>query len=107
MTEYGTETEGTFTDANGSTVEVIANYKDLEVMSRFKRISVRIKVIDKRDETTQYLLFSDLIEEKRQAGTLVVRDADPHSRPSFTIEYPKTNIDGTYFVVRSYTELIV
>jgi hypothetical protein len=107
MTNYGTETETTYLDNQGSTIDIISKIQNGDIKQRWKRVNLRIKVSDKRDETTQYLLFSDMIDEKRQAGVLIVRDSDPQTRPCFMVEYPKTDIDGTYFIIRSHTERIV
>lgn len=107
MTTWGTETETTFLDRQGSTVEIIKKIEHGNVQQRWKRITLRIKVADKREETTQFLLFSDLIAEKRKSGTLIVRDGDPATFPSFLIDYPKSAGNGTYFIVRSFTELVV
>lgn len=107
MTRYGTETETTYLDQDKSTIDIISNIKDYAVTTKFKRISVRVKVGDKKEETTQYLLFSDLIDQRRKDGTLIVRDADPANRPSFAIEYPRTDVDGSYFIIRTHTELML
>lgn len=103
---FGTEVETTFLDDNGSTVELIRTFKESDVTSQFKRISLRIRVKDKQDETTQYLIFSDLIEQKKREGVLVYRDSDPTTRPSFVIEYPRKDADF-YTIVRTFTELMV
>lgn len=88
-------------------IEEIENIADGAVKSHFRRVSLRIKVSNKKDETAQYLQFSDLIEQKRNEGALIVRDADPATKPSFVIEYPRSNSDGGYFVVRTHTELMI
>lgn len=107
MSNYGTEVETTYLDDNRSTIDIISKFQNDDIKQRWKRVNLRIKVYGKQDETTQYLLFSSLIDEKRRAGLLIVRDSDPSTRPSFTVEYPKTDHDGSYFVIRSHTELIV
>lgn len=107
MTTWGTETETTFLDGQGSMVDVITKIERGNVQQRWKRITLRIKVADKREETTQFLMFSDLIAEKRRAGVLIVRDNDPATLPAFMLEYPKRDVDGSYFIVRSFTELVV
>lgn len=108
MTQYGTEV-AVLTIANGDEVmteEVISNIRNFEVASQHKRTSIRIRVRNKEEEMSEYLKFTDLIDQKRTNGKLVVRDANPASKPSFVIDYPKIDIDGCYFVIKSYTEVV-
>ena len=108
MTQYGTETK-TYETEHGNAqhkVDVIESLKDFKVFSTYKRITVRIKVRTKQDETTQYLLWSDMIDLARADGKLLTRDSDPATSPSFIIEYPKHDIDGAYYVIRSHTEIV-
>lgn len=108
MSVYGTSTTMYVVEKPNevNTVEIIDNISGDNVFSTFKRVTLRIRVHNKQEETTQFLLFSDLVEEKRQTGKLVLRDTDPATRPQFMIEYPKKDIDGTYFIIRSHTELV-
>ena len=108
MTQYGTEV-AVITIPNGDEVlteEVISNIRNYEVASQHKRTSIRVRVRNKAEEMSEYLKFTDLIDQKRINGILVVRDANPASKPSFTIDYPKADTDGCYFVIKSYTEVV-
>lgn len=107
MTRYGQEVETRFLDKDESKVEYIRNIKDFDVHSAFKRTSVRVHVHNQKEEMVEFLTFSKLIAEKIEAGTLVRGDRDPSLRPTFVVEYPKTSIDGSYFVIRTFTELML
>lgn len=107
MTRFGKEVETTVLDDQGSTLDVIKSIANYDLKKAFKRYSIRVKVNNKKDETTEYLNFSEMIAEKRRAGLLVLRDPDPDTRPSFCVDYPKTDTDGSYFIIRTHTEIIV
>jgi hypothetical protein len=102
---YGSET--TIYADEGKVVELTENIKDFSVFSTFKRVSVRIKVANKKEETSQYLQFSDLLEKKREQGVLLVKHTDLSTRPTFVIEYPLTNVDGSYFIIHTHTEVVM
>jgi hypothetical protein len=106
MTRYGTETETTFLDKHQSTVEVVSNIRDFEITRRVKRYCIRIKVNNKQDEMTQFLLFSDMIDQKKVDGSLYVNPKEPQTVPSFGIEYRSDMPDG-YYVIRTYTEIVI
>lgn len=105
MTRYGEEGDITMMDEHGSFEEEITPIHDYQVKSRLRRICVRVKVTNKQAETTEYLRFTDLIEQKRQEGVLYAKDE--RSLPSFVLEFPKKKINGEYFVVRTYTEIVL
>lgn len=106
MTKYGQEVETRYIDENEK-VEYVRNIKEFNVHSAYKRVSVRVKVYNKKEETVEYLSWSNLLEKHRQEGTLVRGDQDQNLKPSFIIEYPKHNNDGGYFVIRSFTTVML
>lgn len=105
MTRYGEEGEIIMIDEHGSFEEEITPIHDYQIKSRLRRTCVRIKVTNKQAETTEYLRFTDLIEKKRQQGVLYTKDHQ--ALPSFVLEFPKKKINGEYFVVRTYTEIVL
>ena len=104
MMQFGEETETKTLDQYNSTVSVTTRYHNFEAKKLIRRHVIRKKVLSKQDEMTEYLTFTDMIELKRKTGELVISDADPATKPSFVIEFPKNNVDGSYFIVQMYTE---
>jgi C4-type Zn-finger protein len=102
---YGQIIEGQVVDNDGSTVEEITNMVDYSAKTNFRRATFRVKVENKQQETEEYIKWSNQVEEKRRAGTLVIKD--DLTKPQFVLEYPKTDQDGSYFVIRSFTEIII
>jgi transposase len=72
----------------------------------FKQFKIRVKVHDSKEEMSEFLKHCNILREKRKLGVLVVKDDDVTLTPSFMTEYPKIDTEGTYFVVRSWTEII-
>lgn len=83
--EYGTES-------------TIITYKEAEIFRTAKHFRIRVKVSNPQEEMTEYIRFTQEIAEYRDKGMLIVEDPPP----SFEIHYPKTNVDGYYFIVKSY-----
>jgi hypothetical protein len=102
--KYGTEKETTTTDSNGSTLTIIKKWRDGEVMKTYRQVQDRVKVTNINEETAEYIKHTDRVREKKKLGLLVVKDEDKTLAPTFIIEYPKHDIDGSYFVVSSWTE---
>jgi hypothetical protein len=105
MTMNGQEVDIQEIDNYGSTVEVFDTIRDYEIKTRFKRYRIRIKVDNKQDETTQYLMWSDLVARKRADGRLFIRDINPDTQPAFEIEYRK-NMPQGYYVIWQYCEIV-
>ena len=106
MMQFGEETETKTLDQHDSTVSVTTRYHNFEPKKLLRKHAIRKKVLSKQEEMTEYLTFTDMIELKRKTGELVISDTDPTTKPSFIIEYPKNNIDDSYFIVMMYTENI-
>jgi hypothetical protein len=106
MTNYGTEID-THVVSDSLTEDIIAKIQDGETIKRWKRTSLRIKVTNKKDETTQYLIWTDMLDHLRKQKRLIERDTELPVRPSFAIDFPKTNYDGSYFVICTHTEIIL
>lgn len=101
---FGSETNTTVIDENDSTDEIISLVKDFEVKKTYKRICRRIRVCNKKEEMHEFLLFTEAVDQAMKAGTLLIRDKDPTTLPSFVLEYPRNEgLDGAYFIVRTYT----
>ncbi len=104
--KYGVEKESTAIDNLGSTVTLIKKIRGSEVTSIQKQYKVRIKVFNQEDERTEYRQFSDFISKKKGEGKLVVKDDDQTTRPNFLVEHPKHDVDGSYFIIKSWTEAL-
>ena len=105
MIHFGIEKETTELDNSGSTLTIIKKIHEGEVAKMFKTFSVRVKVRDSKEEMAEYLRYTDSIKEKKQDGLLVMKEGSDYM-PSFAIEYPKFDTDGSYFVIKSWSEYI-
>jgi len=76
------------------------------VVKRLQHIKEEQMVANKTEETSAYLKFSDDLNKKRDSGMLLILKDDPSTIPSFSIKFPKTNIDGRYFIIKQWTELL-
>lgn len=101
---YGTEKITTTLDDQGSTLTVINKIHGGNVSKTYKQFCIRVKVMDAKEEMSEYLKHAEAIRAKKAAGTLLIKDDDPTLLPTFKVEYPKFNEDGSYFIVRTHTE---
>lgn len=81
-------------DDSGSTVTVERNMVKSEVVKPVRRYyEYRVRVTDRKEEMVEYLKFSDSLSEEKLD-------------PGFRIERTKQgNLEGYYFVVKTYTVL--
>ena len=64
---------------------------------------IRIHVKNSQEEMTEYIKFTNEVSDLRKKNKLTVDKDDSLSHPSFVIQYPKENIDGSYFIIKNYT----
>jgi hypothetical protein len=105
MMRYGTESETTELDNMGSTLTLIRKVRDYQVATTYKKFSIRVKVRDSKEEMAEYIKHTDSIREKKEEGVLVLKESADYM-PTFIVEYPKFNEDGSYFIIKSWTEYI-
>lgn len=103
--QFGIEQINTTTDENGSTLTIIKKYRKGLVVQIYKQRKERFKVYSQKEQLMEYMKHADKVMEKHKAGQLVIKDADPSLYPAFWSEYPKNDIDGSWFVVSQYTEI--
>jgi hypothetical protein len=104
MIDFGFEHETTELDEYGSTLSLIKVIRKGEVVKSYKQYSNRVKVRDHKEEMAEYIRHTDRLKEKKESGQLVTHK--PELTPAFIVEYPKFDIDGSYFVVSSWAEFI-
>lgn len=103
---YGTERTTTTLDDQGSTLTVINKIREGRTVKTFKQYNVRVKVRDSKEEMAEYLKHAESIRGLRTSGQLVIKDNDDNTLvPSFRIEYPKSDIDGSYFIIKSWSQV--
>lgn len=103
---YGTERTTTTLDDQGSTLTVINKIREGRTVKTFKQYNVRVKVRDSKEEMAEYLKHAESIRGLRTSGQLVIKDNDDNTLvPSFRIEYPKTDMDGSYFIIKSWSQV--
>lgn len=102
--DFGTvksvETHGRYS----SSVTTIKKIRNGKVAIKVKLYKERLKVKSAEEERRYYVRFSAAISAKREAGSLAIDKEEPATIPAFMVEFPKTNTDGSYFVVMSWAE---
>lgn len=101
--KYGTEKTTYPLDDDGSALVSIKKYRNGNVERTFRHYRIRIHVAGPKEELAEFIRFTEEIARCRQNNTLSVDKEDASTRPSFIIEYPSKDIDGSYFVIKSYT----
>lgn len=104
--KFGTEKTTTDLDDIGSTGSLVNIYRDGEVAKSYKQFKIRVKVADTQQEMAEFIRWSDDMREKRKDGTLVLERTEDNLMPTFTVQYPRFDNDGSYFVVRCWTETV-
>lgn len=101
--KYGTTTTTFSLDNKGSTISTISKYRNGDTEKVMKHFRIRVKVFTPQDEMTEFIRFTDELSRCRKNGTLTWDREDASTRPSFIIDYPKENIDNSYFIIKNYT----
>lgn len=96
MVQYGSEKTQTILDADDSTETIERNIVDFKITGPIRhRFEKRVKVTNAKDEMTEYLRFSDMLD-----------DGKTKLDPEFRIEYTaQGKVKGFYYVVKCWTEL--
>lgn len=101
MMQYGTE-KTTVTADDGSSVTTIAKYREGERERIIRHYRLRVRVRSSQDEMTEYIRFTEELSRCRQNNILTYDREDASTRPAFIIDYPKNDVDGSYFVIKNY-----
>ena len=89
-------------DESGSTITTIDTYWRDQLTKAIKQYRIRVKVYNHEEELAEYIRFTDDIAKHRCEGTLTCDKEDMTTKPSFVIDYPKDNIDNSWFIIKSY-----
>lgn len=100
--QFGTEKTTFPLDSKGSTISTINKYRNGAVEKALKHFRIRVHVKNSQDEMTEFIRFTDELDRCRKNGTLTSDREDASTKPAFIIDYPKENIDGSYFIIKSY-----
>lgn len=101
---FGT-TKTTLTDGNTS-ISDVAKYHNGAVVHKLRTYRVKVKVLSAQDEMTEFIRFTDELAKLRQKHRLGIDPEDQATQPTFSIRYPKYDVDGSYFVIKCWTEII-
>ena len=99
--QYGVEK--TIEDLDdGSTISSIDKYRKGKSANTVKHFRIRIKIYTSQQEMTEFINFTEELAKYRLDKILVTDREDPSTKPAFIIEYPKEDVDGSYFIVKNY-----
>lgn len=104
MMEFGTEK--TTSIVGNTIISEIRKYYMGEVAKSLRNHRIKVKVINAQDEMKEFIQFTDELNKLRQQGKLAVDKDDATTYPAFIIQYPKEDLNGTYFIIKSYTIVI-
>src|SRR6185369_10064490 len=101
---FGTQ-KTTVISSDGATSDVVKYHNGIP-SRKLRSFRVKVKVISAQDEMTEFIRFTDDLAKLRQKNRLTVDPEDPTSYPAFLLQYPKHDVDGSYFVIKSWTEVV-
>lgn len=104
MTDYGTEK--TTSTLSGDIIAELVKYHKGQPANRLRSFRIRVKVTSAQEEMSEFIRFTDELSKLRQQGKLTVDKEDPTTFPAFIIKYPKEDMDGSYFIIKSYTVIV-
>ncbi len=100
--KYGTQKTTFALDNRGSTIASISKFRNSEVEKVMKHYRIRVHIKNAQEEMTEFIRFTDELDRCRKNGTLTYDKEDNSTRPAFIIDYPKENIDNSYFIIKNY-----
>lgn len=106
MTQFGTETDIAYPDVR-TQVETFRNYKDDALKSSFRRHTISHRVETAAEEAAVFADFSLLLQRLRYTEKLLYKHSDPSMLPFVVIKYPKETGYPGWFVVTTYTEVVI
>ncbi len=89
---------------NGSTQSKVTKQYRGETVKAVTCYRVRVKVVGSKEEVAQYLSFTDDLKKLRTQNKLYMDVKDAWAIPSFIIEYPTNDFDGSYFIIKCWAE---
>lgn len=101
-TTYGIETDIAFPTLNIQ-IETIRSIRASELKTSFQRITQNHKVNTIEDEMRVFTDFSGLLQKYKRSGRLLYKHADPSMLPAIVIKYPRDDSDNSWFVITTYT----
>lgn len=101
--KYGSVKTTHIMDDNGSALIEIIKYRHEEVDRTMRQYKIRVHVKNAQEEMAEFIRFTEEITTHREQGTLAYDREDSTTRPSFIIEYPQKDVDGSYFILKCYT----
>lgn len=104
--QYGSERTIYPLDQNGSSMSDLKHFRNGGVDNAIRTYRIRVKVNNSKEEMAEYIRFTEELAKLRSEGKLCGDKEDPISLPSFVIQYPKVDRDGSYFVVKCYSILV-
>ena len=99
-------TEKTVVMVGDSSFSDIRKFNGVYGEKSIRSYRVKVRVANSQAEMSEYLKFSEEIAKLRQDGRLTVDKEDSTTYPSFMIQYPRDNVDGSYTIVKCYTVIL-
>lgn len=93
-------------DSLGSAVTIIRKVNGNDVNDVQKQYRIVIRVGNDAEAKQQQEHFVAKLNDLRSSGKLVIKDKDPSTIPSFMYDYPRSNSDGSFLVIKSWTERV-
>lgn len=98
----GTDSTTIALDDKGSSISTVKKYRHGNVEKAWRRYYIKVIVRNSQEEMTEFMRFTDELAKCRNNGTLTWDREDNATRPSFIIDYPKENRDGSYIIIKNY-----
>ncbi len=89
-----------------TTVSIIEDFHKGDISRTIKCVKVRIKVNNSQQEMEEFIAFTKELMDKWNSGKLVIDAKDPETYPAIIWDLPKKNLDGSYFILKTVTEVL-
>lgn len=99
---FGSETTTYPLDNKGSTIATVKKVRNGETEKVIKHYRIKVHVRNSQEEMMEFMRFTEELSRCRKNGTLTHDKEDTSTRPAFIIEYPRYDVDGSYFVTKNY-----
>lgn len=100
--KYGSQKTTHFIDENSSLADTV-KYHQGTAERAIRSFKIKVRVASPQEEMAEFIRFTEELSKLRKVGKLTADKDDGATYPSFIIQYPKEDIDGSYFIVKCYS----
>lgn len=103
--KFGSETTTYPINDVGSSIADYKHYRVGSLDQAIRTYRISLKVRNSQEEMTEFIRFTTELAQLRKDKKLAY-SKDVALQPAFIIQYPKEDIDGSYYVVKCYSVVL-